>query len=336
MDTSLTAAQVLFAPVFDKDFELPDGGRVLYLNARYHTDIQDVLRTVSVDYCQFFKSYAAQLEGAGWHDVSCLEHGAYDVVFVNIPKNMEEARILMQNGIAALKTGGTLFCAAHNKAGGNRLQKMLQDYGAQHIAHRSSQKCRVVYGDGFAAIDGCLDVPWGQQTVCEDAFQSMPGLYGWDKIDRGSLLLASAMPDIIKARRAADFGCGYGFLARTLAARMAAPFKLYAIDADRRAVDMCAINVPEVEALWADILAHPLPKNLDFIAMNPPFHEGKKTSTDIGQTFISRAAKSLRPGGALWMVANTHLPYESVLRAAFKTVETVVQKDGFKVFKATV
>ncbi|HCQ71445.1 MAG: hypothetical protein CL570_06765 [Alphaproteobacteria bacterium] len=335
MSDDLNAAQVLFLPITCGAVTLQEDARVLYLNARFQPDIQNALRHVSVDYMQFFKPYAAPLDGVGWQEVAAIKPDAYDAVFVNIPKNIEEARLFMQAGMRGLRSGGTLFCAAPNKAGGGRLQKMMQGLGAKHVDHESAQKCRVVYGRDFECVENVQEQGMlSPRPICDGAYQSMPGIYGWDKIDRGSAVLAEVLPERIKARRAADFGCGYGYLTRILVSRMEAPFKVYAIDADRRAVDMCAVNVPEVEAMWADIVSQSLPQNLDFIVMNPPFHEGKKANADIGKSFILRAAKSLRPGGALWMVANTHLPYEGTLSEAFKSHEKIVQKDGFKVFKA--
>ena len=75
-------------------------------------------------------------------------------------------------------------------------------------------------------------------------------------------------------------------------------------------------------------------KNLDFIVMNPPFHEGKKTNVEIGKAFISNAFEELKSGGILYMVANAHLPYEAVLSEKFSTIEKKFEGQGFKIFAA--
>ena len=74
--------------------------------------------------------------------------------------------------------------------------------------------------------------------------------------------------------------------------------------------------------------------DLDFVVANPPFHDGGAEDRALGQAFIDRAAKSLRTGGTLWMVANRHLPYETTLNAAFKTVRPVVEAEGYKIIEA--
>ena len=89
-----------------------------------------------------------------------------------------------------------------------------------------------------------------------------------------------------------------------------------------------------LEFRWHDVTAG-LPETYDVIVSNPPFHtQGRADRPDIGRRFIAVAAQALRPGGRIWLVANRHLPYESVLDASFGEVRTVAQRDGFKVIEA--
>jgi 16S rRNA (guanine1207-N2)-methyltransferase len=73
---------------------------------------------------------------------------------------------------------------------------------------------------------------------------------------------------------------------------------------------------------------------LNFVVMNAPFHDGGAEDRSLGQSFIKRAADSLKIGGSAWIVANRHLPYEAMLNALFKRVTTVVSEEGYKVFEA--
>jgi len=63
-------------------------------------------------------------------------------------------------------------------------------------------------------------------------------------------------------------------------------------------------------------------------------HEGGSEDQALGRAFIARAAEALRPGGALWLVANAHLPYEASLREAFRHVAVAVQANGYRVYEA--
>jgi 16S rRNA (guanine1207-N2)-methyltransferase len=75
--------------------------------------------------------------------------------------------------------------------------------------------------------------------------------------------------------------------------------------------------------------------DLDFVVMNPPFHDGGAEDRALGQAFIVAAAKSLKKAGVCWLVANRHLPYEAPLKEHFKRTRLVVESRGFKVYEAT-
>ena len=125
---------------------------------------------------------------------------------------------------------------------------------------------------------------------------------------------------------AADLGAGFGYLSAELLERCPRIRSLDLYEAESRALELArdnlsAATVP-VGYHWHDVTTG-LPRKYDVIVTNPPFH----TSThhdrpDIGRRFIAVAAQSLKPGGRLWLVANRHLPYESVLDARFGSVRS--------------
>ncbi len=76
-------------------------------------------------------------------------------------------------------------------------------------------------------------------------------------------------------------------------------------------------------------------EGLDFVIMNPPFHEGGKEDRGLGLAFISVAAALLRPGGVCRMVANIALPYESRLKVMSATsARMLAQNGGYKAYEA--
>ena len=70
---------------------------------------------------------------------------------------------------------------------------------------------------------------------------------------------------------------------------------------------------------WIDLLSEPVERRYDAIVMNPPFHRSRAAEPEIGAGMIRAAAKALKPGGRLFMVANRQLPYEPILSAAFSS-----------------
>jgi 16S rRNA (guanine1207-N2)-methyltransferase len=109
------------------------------------------------------------------------------------------------------------------------------------------------------------------------------------------------------------------------------------IDNDRRAVEAARRNItdPRAEIAWADATTDAVPlEDLNFVVMNPPFHDGGTEDRSLGQRFITRAHAALKKGGTLWLVANLHLPYEPILTPLFAKVDRKADGGGYKVFEA--
>ena len=139
-----------------------------------------------------------------------------------------------------------------------------------------------------------------------------------------------------RVRLGAGLGAGWGYLSWHMLKRAAGVSTLHLIDSDSRALDSARVNVtdPRARFHWADATT-PLPRlALDFVIMNPPFHQGRDARPQLGTAFIRAAAAMLRPSGQLWMVANRHLPYEPTLAACFRSHVELPGLPGFKLFHA--
>ena len=81
---------------------------------------------------------------------------------------------------------------------------------------------------------------------------SRPGIFSWDRIDDGSALLARHLPDDL-AGHVADFGCGWGYLARQMLQPAVTHIDL--IDAEHLALDAARANItdPRASFHWLDL-----------------------------------------------------------------------------------
>lgn len=308
---------------------------LLFLNAKYSEGLRK-----EWSFQSFFKPDVDELVQHGFSVSSEISGENYDAVLCLFPKNMIEAQYMIAQALQVLSIGGTLICAAENKAGGSRLQKMLQQFSLSDISHESKNKCRVVWGKAISVNQNLVTKSLEKgsvQYIADNKFLSQPGVFGWNKIDKGSEILTRYIPSDIKGK-GADFGCGYGFLAQHLMQNCAKVKHLICLDADKRAVDICAQNLNDYigrfECVWADLTKTQKLPTLDFIVMNPPFHEGVKQDVEIGRKFVQNAYGSLRRGGRLWMVANAHLPYEDILNDIFFECTKHHEGQGFKVYEA--
>ena len=251
------------------------------------------------------------------------------------PAGTLERRYVLALGLKALRPGGRLTTLAPKDRGGSRLAKELAGFGCtvHEEARRHHRICVVARPDTVSGLDDAIH-EGGPRHIENLALCSQAGIFSYDRLDPGTSLLLANLPAL--AGSGADFGCGLGILARAVlhSPKVTA---LTLIDIDRRAIEMATRNVHDARATlrWADIRAGGLGlARLDFVVMNPPFHDGGAEDQALGQAFITRAAESLRPGGSLWLTANTHLPYEAPLNAAFKSVALKASAGGYKIYEA--
>lgn len=270
---------------------------------------------------------AAALETLGDASLSALTMLA--------PPGTLERRYTMALALKALKPGAPFTVLAPNDKGGTRIAKEIKAFGCQ-TADTAKGHHRICVGTRPAALTGVDDAlaDGGPRFVEALGLWSQPGIFSWDRIDPGSEMLAQHLPAM--SGRGADFGCGLGYLAHAVLASSGVQ-ALSLIDIDRRAIEAAKRNAadPRVTLRWADLRQPDESlKGLNFVVMNAPFHDGGAEDRSLGQSFIARAADTLKVGGAAWIVANRHLPYEAMLNSKFKRITTVVSQDGYKIFEA--
>ncbi len=253
------------------------------------------------------------------------------------PAGAIERRYTIAQALRTVRPGAPLVVLAHKNKGGSRIAQDLQALGCafDETARHHHRICSTTSTGNDSAIEAALDA--GKAQFVQDiGLWSQPGVFSWNRIDPGSALLLAHLPPL--AGRGADFGCGIGVLARAVLASSKVTH-LTLIDIDRRAIAMAKRNVApfdesRVTLRWADARTLTDLSGLDFVVMNPPFHEGGIENQALGQSFIQRAALALRTGGVCWLTANRHLPYEAILKPLFRRVTLMVETDGYKVYQA--
>ena len=73
-------------------------------------------------------------------------------------------------------------------------------------------------------------------------------------------------------------------------------------------------------------------ESADLILCNPPFHQQQAITTHIGEQMIHQSSKVLKNGGELYLVANRHLPYQSMLKKAFGGFRVLTTNNKFTIY----
>ena len=138
------------------------------------------------------------------------------------------------------------------------------------------------------------------------------GVFGYDQIDAGSKLLLLKVPPPPPTGNVLDLGCGVGTIALPLA-RRAPGATVWAVDVNRRARDLCAVNagsngITNVRVVAPDDVADDVA--FDCIWSNPPIRVGKKALHDMLLKWLGRLA----PSGHSVIVVHKHLGADSLQR----------------------
>lgn len=319
---------------------LVSAGRCLFLMAEVHPGLG---AWTDLECWQPWKPRHDALTAQG---IRCIDepHGLYDMVMLLPSKMRDETLDLFAQAHDHLKEGGILIAAMANGAGAQRYEKLLVEI-AGDVHSLSKNKCRVFWTKKSNSWNQGILSDWrkaGQpRAISGTPFIAPPGLFSADRVDAGSALLSAHLPADLGGD-VADLGCGWGFLSGWLLykdtaganAPMLRSLDLY--DADIRALRAAETNITSLRSeiprrfLWCDV-RQGLKNRYDAILANPPFHDGLAADMALGQAFLRQAARALRSGGRLFIVANRHLPYETILREEGLTLDTLADKDGYKI-----
>ena len=149
-------------------------------------------------------------------------------------------------------------------------------------------------------------------------------VFSTNRLDDGTHLLLRTMaraagdpvPDGRTTRGVAlDVGSGSGIIATWLAQR---GWTTTAVDTSLSALGSTRLtaraNKVHVTVRRADMLLGTKVNSVDLLVTNPPFHVRAAKDSRPTLEMIPEAGRVLRPGGEMWMVFNTHLPYLPELR----------------------
>jgi 16S rRNA (guanine1207-N2)-methyltransferase len=326
-----------------------NGKKLAFLNAHWvpATFLDQLVGEMVCE--QSFRPQYLELKRAGYKVLPEFDYEidaeiGFGACLVVIGKFRATNEIMLQKAQALTAKGGMIIICGKKAAGIKSLRtriaktdEIIGNYSKYHSQvfwfHNRFEALK--FGKDFPGADAsAFDVSEG-----ETIYKSGPGLFSAGAIDPGSRLLAGRFGDEITGE-IADLGAGWGYLSVQLADRSHNIIAIDLYEADWQAIKVCKKNLAslgnsiEVSTHWHDVALEPIHKIYDWVIMNPPFHQGRETSLELGQAFIRTAASILKPNGRLLMVANRQLAYERTISACFSSFKTLEEADGFKVILA--
>lgn len=314
------------------------GETVLFLGARPELSLPPDFGA-SLLLVQGFRPYYRALSRAGFAVRPEPEGGGYDTTLLLCGRHRGWNELMIAEALERTRPEGLIVVAGAKDDGIAALRKRIAailpvaDSLPKHhgIAFWLARPAEAA--DAIAALRAAnppIDLGGGLVTS--------PGMFSHGAVDLGSQLLAAKMPTTLSGN-IADFCAGWGYLAAYVAATCPKVQSIDLYEADHASLETARSNLTARPGIawgfhWHDLAAEPVERRYDTVVMNPPFHQQRAADPGIGQALIRAAAAALRPGGALYLVANRNLPYEGALQAAFRTFEQIADQSGFKVIRA--
>ena len=335
--------KALLLPFDDGVLPWPAQGTIAFLRAREGWPLrQHSLQGLRCE--QGFKPLADGLAAAGLDVQPEFDDATVaSLVLVLPPRQRDEAQALLARAVAMAAPGARVVAAVANDEGAKSRERDLRLL-AGLAGTLTKFHCRVFWTAPLhGARDAALLQRWRQvdapRPILDGRYTSRPGVFAWDRIDPASALLAAHLPADLSGR-GADLGAGWGYLADEVLARAPQVAALDLYEAEARALELARTNLARHAGRtalgfhWHDVTTGLPRDDYDFIVSNPPFHaHDRGDRPELGQRFIEVAARSLRPGGRLLLVANRHLPYEATLAQAFASRRVLAEGGGFKVIE---
>ncbi|MEZ4650851.1 MAG: methyltransferase [Candidatus Eisenbacteria bacterium] len=166
---------------------------------------------------------------------------------------------------------------------------------------------------------------------------SFPGVFGGGRLDRGTELLLSCLPDLADETDVLDLGCGSGVIGLLLQVGNPA-IRLRLVDESHLAVASTKLTFEEngegtPDVRVADGCEGTEPESLDLVVSNPPFHAQHALTVEEATRLFRPIREVLRPGGELYVVGAHGVDYGPTLRRFFPEVERIATDRRYAVHR---
>jgi 16S rRNA (guanine1207-N2)-methyltransferase len=265
-------------------------------------------------------------------------------VGIRLPKAKDELSMAVHAAASCLRPGGTLLVYGAKDEGVASAARRVEPLLGPVRTLGTGGHCRILAASRPERIVGLRATlqDWRLQGEIEllgrlEPWVSYPGIFAHGRLDEGTRLLLTRLPELRDGTRALDFGCGSGPIAAACALRARedrVDISLDGLDVDAVALEALRENVPSARPLLADGLAA-VAGSYDLILSNPPYHVGKAESTEALSAFVARAPGVLAPGGRIVLVAQQRLRIEAPMRAAFPTVRVLTDDGTYRIWEGT-
>jgi 16S rRNA (guanine1207-N2)-methyltransferase len=275
-------------------------------------------------------------------DFSSLAAATFDGLLFRISKERATNHHIFNCARHVLKPSAILYLGGEKRDG---IKTYVKQISALFGNPTSTEKNGTVYTAAIKRLnlaDKRLDDKQytqlrSLQPVIDLPYYSKPGIFGWDKIDRGSDFLIEHLPIFLEYFKQSpqsllDLGCGYGYL--SLRASEFGFKRIVATDNCAAALLAAQKNLDSIEGIDCDVIpsdaGDQITESFDSILCNPPFHSGFTVDNALTTKFLHHSRQRLKPSGQALFVVNSFIPLEQKATLYFKHVKQLANNGAFK------
>lgn len=275
-----------------------------------------------------------------------------DVILMRLPKSLDYLSEFVQAASLGLSGSAMVLLAERTKFMTPTQNDVLAQWFTTVSASLGRFKSRALRATGAVPQDDIPAALRAARAFPRSAYLAdldltvvaHGGVFAGTKLDIGSRLFVDNLGALLDgAPTALDFvdaGCGTGVLSARVA-QLRADAHVTAVDVSAAAVLSTTATALEngladrITAVQDDALAALPTASADVVVCNPPFHMGTSLDTDVAQRIFENAGRVLRPGGQLWTVYNSPLPYKGSLNRLVGRTVVVASNRKFTVTVST-
>lgn len=275
-------------------------------------------------------------------DFSDLDSASFDGVIYRVSKERATSHHIINQAAKLLKPESALVLAGEKNDGIKSYVKQAGKLFASLVNAEKNGRAYIARIElNSVATPELDDKNYSQLRAVELgdhlSLKSKPGIFGWDKIDRGSAFLVDHLPQFFSGfqkppQSLLDLGCGYGFIA--ICASQFGFSQIVATDNNAAALLAVEKNFDSLKGIeWqatATDAGDTIEQQFDCILCNPPFHSGFSIDDQLGIKFLRQTQRLLKRSGRALFVVNGFIPLEHRAKSYFEQVEVLANNGSFK------
>ncbi|ABJ90678.1 methyltransferase [Buchnera aphidicola] len=260
---------------------------------------------------------------------------SYKQLIFFLTKNKKEFKLHLTFLLSHISKTCVIYVVGEKKCGINSISKIFSNYlifkKIDYARTCSLYKAKIMKLPKFYLHKFINIYIWNNITI-----QSLPGVFGYKKIDTGSKLLISTFNKKINGK-ILDIGSGTGILSIALAKKNPL-IKITLTDIYDAAIWCSKNNLIKNnligKVLFSDIYSH-IKKRYDLIISNPPIHYNLKINLKILKKIIKNSKKHLKKKGELRIVISSFISLKYIINFNKINFKILLKNKSYTVIQIT-